>query len=189
MKSSWFQHPLYGSALGFARDNPASEGFVRCLLCKRDVKVASRGITTFGEHCRSEKHHRLDCLWRMQRGLRLRARDFSLMSDEEEEAMKEQLAGVIAPDFETCPDFTAMEVLSMEAVGSSVWNHVREESEQRLASCRTLLCLIVDAVHRDGDTASVAMLWNSLASSDSGLQDLLGVSCNAGIIEVRLLIV
>ena len=40
-----------------------------------------------------------------------------------------------------------------------------------------------EVLHRDGDADGVAMLWNSLASFDSGLQDV-GVPCNAGVIEV-----
>ena len=146
--------------------------------------MTSRGITTFGEHCRSEKHYRVECLWRLQRGLRLRSRSGSYLSELEEDELKEQLAGVVAPDFETCPDYTAMEVLSMEAVGSSVWNHVSTETEGQVNGWRILVCLIMDAVHRDGDAANVATLWNALSSADGRLCDLLGVSCSSTIIEV-----
>ena len=186
MKSSWFSHPLYGSALGFAKENSALEGYVRCLLCCRDIKVASRGITTFGEHCRSERHHKLDCQWRMQRGLRLRTRSGSLMPDDEEKMQKELLAGLSVPEFEKCPDFTAMEVLSMEAAGSSVWNQVSRVGEGDVVSSRTFVCLLIDAVHRDGSSDSVASMWESLVSLNDKLIGLMGSTCTAVLVEVSM---
>ena len=70
---------------------------------------------------------------------------------EEEEVHKEQLSGVVVPDFEKFPDYTAMEVLYMEAVGSSLWNHVDDGDSTRERNCNTFLCLPIDDVHRDGN--------------------------------------
>ena len=66
--------------LGFARTHRSSDAYVRCLLCRCDLKVGSRGISTFLEHCRGVIHHRLDCLVRSRRGLSLRRRTGAVMS-------------------------------------------------------------------------------------------------------------
>ena len=52
LKPTWFEHVYCGLTLGFAKDHKTHNSFVRCLLCRQDVRIASRGITTFWEHCR-----------------------------------------------------------------------------------------------------------------------------------------
>ena len=70
-------------SLGYAK---CHHSYVRCLLSEQDVKIASRGITTFLEHRRGIRHHRLDCLIRLRRGLALRRRDGTFMSESESDA-------------------------------------------------------------------------------------------------------
>ena len=126
LKSSWFDHAYCGLALGYAKDHLTRDSYVRCLLCKQDVRVASRGITTFFEHCRGVTHHRLDCLTRVRRGLSLRRRDGTLMSEAESAAFVATMAGESVPQVEVCPDTSVLEALRIEAEGSSVW---RDECE------------------------------------------------------------
>ena len=97
IRSVWFEHAYCGVALGFAKEHQTRECYVRCLLCKQDVKIASRGITTFWEHCRGFRHHRIDCLIRLRRGLPLRKRDGTLMSVTESDRCVANLAGEMVP--------------------------------------------------------------------------------------------
>ena len=117
----------------------------------------------------------------------MRTRSGSFMPLEEEEMQKEQLAGMAVPEFEKCPDYTAMEVLSMEAVGSSIWTHAEDVEPVHERSCRTFVYLLIDAVCRDGNASNVALLWESLASSDGQLSDLLGPTCTTAVVEVNSL--
>ena len=106
VSSSWYQHEYAGMSLGFARDHNSSEAYVRCLLCKCDLKVGSRGISTYLEHCRGVIHHKLDCLVRSRRGLVLRRRTGALMSAAEAAVMEEELRGLSLPEVEVCPPFS-----------------------------------------------------------------------------------
>ena len=45
LKATWFGHAYCGLALGFPKDHLTRDSYVRCLLCKQDVTIASRGIT------------------------------------------------------------------------------------------------------------------------------------------------
>ena len=119
LKSPWFEHAYCGLALGYAKDHQTRDSFVRCLLCKQDVRIASRGITTFWEHCRGVRHHRLDCLVRLRRGLALRKRDGLLMSESEAAAFTATVIGESVPQIEVCPAVTVIEALRTE--GRSLW--------------------------------------------------------------------
>ena len=185
LKQGWFRHPYCGVALGFPKDHLASEAFVRCLLCRRDVKVFSRGISTFAEHCRTGRHHRLDCLYRMRKGLQMRARSGSLMDEDEAEQMRESLGALVVPAFERCPDYTVDEVLSLESRGTTVWAVLSAEQEQKMNSAQVLLTMLLDAIHRDGDIESVAGLWSSLCVADRHHFQLLGSTCSVADIAVR----
>ena len=178
LKPSWFDHAYCGLALGFAKDHQTRKSFVRCLLCKQDVRIASRGITTFFEHCRGMRHHRLDCLVRLRRGLALRKRDGTLMSERESEACAAMLVGETVPIVESCPSVTVFEALQTEAAGRSVWGDLRAvDGNQHIESVRLFMCLVVDAIYRDCDFSSVTHLWDLMVSSNSQHAVLFGAAC------------
>ena len=93
---------------------------MRCLLCKCDLKVGSRGISTYLEHCRGVIHHKLDCLVRSRRGLVLRRGTGALMSAAEAAVMEEELRGLSLPEVEVCPSFSIREVFAVEARVSGI---------------------------------------------------------------------
>ena len=178
LKSTWFEHVYCGLALGFAKNHKTRDSFVRCLLCRQDVRIASRGITTFWEHCRGIRHHRLDCLVRLRRGLALRRRDGTLMSKAEADVCGAALTGESVPLIETCPDVTVLEALQIEASDGSVWG-ARQGSEDvdQTESVRVFVCLVIDAVYRDCNFASVQHLWDLMVASNSQHSILFGATC------------
>ena len=188
LNATWFSHAYCGLALGFPMDHLTRDSYVRCLLCKQDVRIASRGITTFYEHCRGVRHHRLDCLTRLRRGLSLRKRDGTLMSEAESAAFVSTVAGESVPQVEVCPDTTVLEALHIEAEGGSVWRDDPEASEDRqVESVRLSLCLVVDAVYRDCDFSSVRSLWDLIIASNRQHSSLFGAGCQESDVLVILL--
>ena len=178
LKPSWFDDAYCGLALGFAKDHQTRDSFVRCLLCKQDVRIASRGITTFFEHCRGLRHHRLDCLVRLRRGLALRKRDGTLMSESKSEACAAMLVGETVPIVESCPSVTVLEALQTEAAGRSVWGELRAvDDDQHIESVRLFVCLVADAIYRDCNFSSVTHLWDLMVSSNSQHAVLFGAAC------------
>ena len=178
LKPSWFDHAYCGLALGFAKDHQTRDSFVRCLLCKQDVRIANRGITTFFEHCRGMRHHRLDCLVRLRRGLALRRRDDTLMSESESEACAAMLVGETVPIVESCPSVTVLEALQTEAAGRSMWGQLSAvDDDQHIESVRLFVCLVADAIYRDCDFSSVTHLWDLMVSSDSQHAVLFVTAC------------
>ena len=160
---------------------------MRCLLCKQDVRVASRGITTFFEHCRGVTHHRLDCLTRVRRGLSLRRRDGTLMSEAESAAFVATMVGESVPQVEVCPDTSVLEALRIEAEGSSVWRDECEASEDRqVESVRLFLCLVVDSMYRGCDFSSVQHLWDLIVASNRRHLSLVGAGCQESDVLVIL---
>ena len=91
------------------------------------------GITTFFEHCREMRHHRLDCLVRLRRGVALRKRDGTLMSESESEACAAMLVGETVPIVESCPSVTVIEALQTEAAGRSVWGELRAVDDNSIS--------------------------------------------------------
>ena len=165
-------------ALGFAKDHRTRDSYVRCLLCKQDVKIASRGITTFWEHCRGIRHHRLDCLIRLRRGLALRKRDGTLMSEAESKMCVTSLAGEAVPAVELCPNLSVAEVLRAELDGRSAWGESQEaEDEMQTESVRLFVCLVIDAIYRDCNFTSVQHLWDLMVASNSQHSALFGAFC------------
>ena len=90
---------------------------MRCLLCRRDLKVGSRGILTYLEHCPGVIHHKLDCLVRLRRGLLLRRPTGAVMGVVEAEQMVEELRRLSVPDVEVCPALLVQDVFRIELGG------------------------------------------------------------------------
>ena len=178
LKSAWFNHAYCGLALGFPKDHLTRDSYARCLLCRQDVKIGSRGITTFFEHCRGVRHHRLDCLTRLRRGLPLRRRDGTLMSQAEADVCGAALLGESVPLIETCPDVTVLEALQIEASDGSVWGTRRvAEDDDHTDSFRLFVCLVIDAIYRDCNFASVRHLWDLMVASNSQHAVMFGATC------------
>ena len=178
LKATWFNHAYCGLALGFAKDHLTRDSYVRSLLCKQDVKVASRGITTFFEHCRGMRHHKLDCLVRLRRGLALRKRDGTLMSEAEADACAGMLSGESVPVVETCPSVSIYEALQTEAAGGSVWGSQQGSDDvDQTESGRLFVCLVIDAIYHECDFASVQHLWDLLVASNGQHSVLFGATC------------
>ena len=173
IRSSWFQHPFAGMSLGFARTHRSSEAYVRCLLCRCDLKVGSQGISTFLEHCRGVIHYKLDCSVRSRRGLLLCRRTGAVMSATEAADMGKELRGLSVLDVELCPAFSVREVFAVEARGDSIWDSGVSEVPNNERSLRPSLCFVVDALYRGGDVTSLTRLWDSVATSDVAYQSLL----------------
>ena len=109
-------------SLGFARDHRSSDAYVRCLRCRSDLKVGSRGISTYLEHCRGVIHHKLDCLVRSRRGLFLRRRTGAVMSATGAADLEEELRGLSLPDVKVWSSFSVREVFAVEARDDSIWD-------------------------------------------------------------------
>ena len=188
IKSGWFDHPYCGLALGYARNHESRMSYVRCLMYKRDVKVGSRGITTFMEHCRGLRLHLQDCVIRLHRGLPLRRCDGTLMTNEESAECRANLGGVTVPFIETCPSLSVLEVLELEGAGQPVWGEDEEGEESPEKTVRLFVCFVVDALYRDCQFSGVANLWEVLLSSDPQHAVLFGATCALSDVMVRNLI-
>ena len=187
IKPSWFNHVYCGLALGFAKEHQTRSSYVRCLFCKQDVRIASRGITTFFEHCRGGRHHRLDCLVRLRRGLALRKRDGTLMSTAEADLCSSALAGETVPIVEACPGVTVVEALQIEASGGSVWGERQQaEDSDQSESVRLFVCLVVDAIYRDCDFGSVQYLWDLMVCANPRHSVLFGTTCRESDVMVTM---
>ena len=189
IRSVWFEHAYCGLALGFAKEHRTRESYVRCLLCKQDVKIASRGITTFWEHCRGFRHHRLDCLIRLRRGLPLRKRDGTLMSVTESDRCVADLAGEMVPVVEVCPNMSVEEVLQTELNGRSVWGESQSiDGVVQTESVRLFVCLVVDAIYRDCNFTSIQHLWDLMVASISQHSVLFGSACRDSDVLVSMIL-
>ena len=167
IKPGWFEHDHCGLALGYARNLQSRMSYVRCLICKRDIKVASRGITTFKEHCRRLRHHRLDCIVRLYRGLPLRRRDGTLMTTDESDECRTNLGGASGPYVETCPSLSVIEVFDLEGAGRPVWGKEQDDDAWPERTVHLFVCLVLDAIYRDCQFSSVTNLWEVLVASEA----------------------
>ena len=178
IKPGWFDHEYCGLAIGYARNHQSRMSYVRCLICKRDIKVGSRGITTFMEHCRGMRHHRQDCVVRLHRGLPLRRRDGTLMTTEESAECRASLEGVAVPFIETCPSLSVMEVFEREGAGQSVWDENDGSKDWPEKTVHLFVCFVVDALYRGGQFSGVSHLWEVLVSADPQHAVLFGARCS-----------
>ena len=174
IKATWFLHPYAGISLGFAREHQSSDAYVRCLLCRCDLKVSSRGVI----------HHKLDCLVRLRRGLLLRRPTGAVMRVAEAAQMVEELRGLSLPDVEVCPSLSVQDVFRIESGGGSIWSSTMQEVPDTERSLRMFLCVVVDALYRGGDVTDLTSLWDSLATTDVSYRSLFGGGCRKEVVVV-----
>ena len=178
IKTDWFLHPNCRLAIGFARFHQSRDAYVRCLLCKRDIKVASRGITTILEHCWWLRQHRLGCLLRLKLRLVLRRKDGVVMSKTEADGCRAQMEGVTVPDIEECPNLSVSEVFKLDYEGKPVWDDLQfDGDDNRERTIRLFVCLVIDSAYRDCHLVSVSSLWDVIVASDLQHSSLFGQGC------------
>ena len=65
LKPSYFVSGVVGTFVGFPRHKRVVDGFARCLLCKADLSIAGRGLSSLWEHWRGVEHTRLEQKYRV----------------------------------------------------------------------------------------------------------------------------
>ena len=65
LKPSYFVSEVVGTFVGFPRHKRVVDGFARCLLCKADLSIAGRGLSSLWEHWRGVEHTRLEQKYRI----------------------------------------------------------------------------------------------------------------------------
>ena len=60
LKPSYFVSGVVGTFVGFHRHKRVVDGYARCLLCKADLSIAGRGLSSLWEHWRGVEHTRLE---------------------------------------------------------------------------------------------------------------------------------
>ena len=137
------------------------------------------------EHCRGLQHHRVDFLVRLRRGLALRDRDGNLISAASSAEQTALLEGVTVPVVEKCPDLTTSEVFKLELEGRQVWNDLdSSDSDDHERTVRVFLCLVIDALYRDCELASVRSLWELMVATDVQHVKLFGPRCRVNDVSV-----
>ena len=90
------------------------------------------------------------------------------------------------PLIEACPNATVLEALQIESEGKSVWGEKQDADDvDQIESVRLFICLVVDAIYRDCNFASVRHLWDLMVASNSQHSALFGAACR----EVDVLII
>ena len=130
------------------------------------------------EHCRGVQHHRLDCVVQLRRRLALRDRDGNLMSAADSSNQAALLEGVTVPIVEKCPIATPSEVFKLELDGKPVWGNLDcSDTNDQERTVRLFLCLVIDALYRDCDLASVRGLWELMVATDAQQVTMFGSRC------------
>ena len=65
LKPSYFVSGVVGTFVGFPRHKRVVDGYARCLLCKVDLSIAGRGLSSLWEHWRGVEHTRLEQKYRI----------------------------------------------------------------------------------------------------------------------------
>ena len=97
------------------------------------------------------------------------------------------LEGVTVAVVEKCPDFNTAEVFKLELEGKSVWDDLSDiEMNNHERTVRVFLCLVVDALHRDCDLASVLSLWDLMVAADAQHVSMFGPRCRVNDVLLTL---
>ena len=65
LRPSYFVSGVVGTFFGFPRHKRVVDGYARCLLCKVDLSIAGRGLSSLWEHWRGVEHTRLEQKYRI----------------------------------------------------------------------------------------------------------------------------
>ena len=65
LKPAYFVPSVVVTFVGFPRHKRVIDGYARCLLCKVDLSIAGRGLSSLWEHWRGVEHTRLEQKYRI----------------------------------------------------------------------------------------------------------------------------
>ena len=60
LKPSYFVSGVVGTFVGFPRHKRFINGYARCLLCRADLSIAGRGLSSLWDHWKGVEHTRLE---------------------------------------------------------------------------------------------------------------------------------
>ena len=116
----------------------------------------------------------------------MRSRTGFLLDVDEAHDLREMLAGMSVPVFETCPNLTVVEVLAIEATGNTIWTQLVDREQTRKKIVRMYVSMISDALYRDGNLEAVSSLWKTLVVAEPQYGALFGPELSNDMIVVSI---
>ena len=65
LKPSYFVSGVVGTFVGFPRNKRVIDGYARCMLCRADLSIAGRGLSSLWDHWKGVEHTRLEQKYRI----------------------------------------------------------------------------------------------------------------------------
>ena len=90
LKPSYFVSGVVGTFVGFPRHKRVVDGYARCLLCKVDLSIAGRGLSSLWEHWRGVEHTRVEQKYRIMMQMPLLDKACRPVSAEEDRRIRRE---------------------------------------------------------------------------------------------------
>ena len=88
LKPSYFVSGVVGTFVGFPRNKRVIDGYARCLLCRADLSIAGRGLSSLWDHWKGVEHTRLEQKYRIMTHRPLLDKSCRLVSAEEDRRIR-----------------------------------------------------------------------------------------------------
>ena len=88
LKPSYFVSGVVGTFVGFPRNKRVIDGYARCLLCRADLSIAGRGLSSLWDHWKGVEHTRLEQKYRIMTHRPLLDKSCRLVSADEDRRIR-----------------------------------------------------------------------------------------------------
>ena len=138
LKPSYFVSGVVGTFVGFPRHKRVIDGYARCLLCKVDLSIAGRGLSSLWEHWRGVEHTRLEQKFRIMMQMPLLDKACRPVSAEENRRIRRDRMSEPPVFLESELSLTVDERIAIEEAEAAAGGkpELREESVSFLWLCQ-----------------------------------------------------
>ena len=93
LKPHYFTNGVVSLRVGFPRSHRVTDGIARCTLCKMDLAIGRRGLTTLPEHWKSADHQLREIKFHLQLGMPLVIKNCVQASRRDQKRQREKVIG------------------------------------------------------------------------------------------------
>ena len=129
LKPSYFVSGFVGTFVGFPRNKRVIDGYARCLLCRADLSIAGRGLSSLWDHWKGFEHARLEQKYWIMTHRPLLDKSCRLVSAEEDRRIRRARLTEPPVFLESALKLTVEERIAIEAEAEEgARPHLQDES-------------------------------------------------------------
>ena len=183
LQPHYFSQGVVSLWVGFPRNHRTCDGFARCRLCRMDLLIAKRGLSTLHEHWKTEEHQLREIKLRLQLDMPLLNKSCKPVSPAEGRRQRQLVEGSGPVHLESSFALNVQDVIEAERQAETADEAPVVTVTQRQAD-KLWLCQLVDGLIGSTDFRCVLRGLDNLTANFLQSEEVRSIKADVEIVQV-----